>query len=201
MVQQQGKWDGMFCVSLRSDTIHPDSADFITPIAQRFHVLIHVSTFKFSLYPRVVHRRHYIHIQKVVCAKSTPDSFDLIENQMFLVPWNDMCCKRDWKRDGECCAGVQPMRRKREWGTQPKRGAREGLRGQRSLCGGPSAKDFWNAVRVDVFVLSRVIQCVVEMDVIGYHCARVVFNERKEKDNYYERRTTDETTDECCTRT
>jgi hypothetical protein len=52
-----------------------------------------------------------------------------------------------------------------------------------------------------VFVLSRVIQCVVEMDVIGYHCTRVELNKRKEKDNYYERRTTDETTDESCTRT
>ena len=50
-------------------------------------------------------------------------------------------------------------------------------------------------------MLSRVIQYGMEMDVIGYHCARVELNEREEKDNYYERRTTDETTDESCTRT
>ena len=51
-----------------------------------------------------------------------------------------------------------------------------------------------------MFVLSRVFQDVVEMDVRGNQCARVEFNERKEKDNHDER-TTDETTDESCTRT
>ena len=61
------------------------------------------------------------------------------------------------------------------------------------MCGGLSAKDFRKCcVRVDVFVLSRVFQYGMEMDVIGYHCARVVFNERGEKDIHYERRTTDE---------
>ena len=55
-------------------------------------------------------------------------------------------------------------------------------------------------MRVDVFVLSHVIQYGMEMDGIGYHCTRVEFNERKEKDNHDER-TTDETTDESCTRT
>ncbi len=44
-------------------------------------------------------------------------------------------------------------------------------------------------------MLSRVIQYGMEMDVIGYHCARVELNERKERDNHYERSTTNETTD------
>lgn len=44
-------------------------------------------------------------------------------------------------------------------------------------------------------MLSRVIQDGMEMDVRGNQCARVELNERKEKDNHYERRTTNETTD------
>jgi hypothetical protein len=81
-------------VSLRSDTIHPDSADFISPIAQRFHVLNHVSTFTCSLY-HASFRYITFRIGKMFRAKSTPDSLYLIENQMFNVHWNDMCCKRD----------------------------------------------------------------------------------------------------------
>jgi len=55
-------------------------------------------------------------------------------------------------------------------------------------------------VNVDGVVLGNVCQSVVGRcyrEGIGYDCARVVFKERKEKLNHFER----EATDESCTRT
>ena len=61
------------------------TTDIISPIAQRFHIHIHVSMFTFSLYPRFV-QRHYIQIRNTFLESHWP---------LAIVHRNDLYCKRD----------------------------------------------------------------------------------------------------------